>query len=53
MVKLVLNNSIEHVREVVALAGNAFAEARVGKSRDGFDESLVYASGLGYGLAPR
>ena len=52
VVELVLHDAVEHVGEVVALAGDAVSEARVGQRCDGFLESVVGAFGLRDGFAP-
>src|SRR5579864_8111327 len=48
-----LRDAVEHVVEVVALAGNAVAQPRFRKSSNGLDQPFMSSLRGGDGLAPR
>ncbi len=48
-----LREAVKHVVEVIALAGNAVAQAISGQSGDGSDQSVMRMFRFGDGLAPR
>lgn len=52
VVELVLGDALQHEIEIVALTGDAVAQARLGQGRNDFDQSIVSAHGLSYGFAP-
>src|SRR5260370_26230144 len=52
MIELMLRDAVEHVIEIVPLAGDAVPKPRVGQSGDSFDENIVRAFRGRYGLAP-
>src|SRR5580700_5152420 len=52
MIELVLRHAVQHVREIVALARHAVAKARVGQSRNGFNQRPMSARHLGHRFAP-
>ena len=52
MIKLMLRDSVQHVIEIVPLAGDAIAKSQVRQSGNRFDESIVNAFRLRDGLTP-
>lgn len=52
VIEFMLHDPMQHVIEVVSLAGNAVTQAGLGKSGDGSYKSIVRVFCLSYGFAP-
>ena len=52
MVELVLRDSVQHEIEIVSLARNPLAEARLGQGRHRFHQYIVRAFDMSHGFAP-
>ena len=53
MVKLMLRNSVQHVIEIVSLAGNSIAQPRLGQPGNRLHQHIVRTLGMSNGLPPR
>ena len=53
MIEIVLRHSVQHMVEIVFLAGNALAQARLGQPRNRLHQHIVRALHVCDSLAPR